>query len=604
MKKLLVITFLIFMPMLLLAEWSETPFSTTKYSFEKDTSMTAVMAVDHDGNYYMMYFVFQSYAENFACYLHKLDKNGDKLWGDRGLLISDHHFDTWLSQSSIIVDDDNNIVLAFEDARYDPDNPEAARILNMYKISPDGEFLWGEDGVQVASMDGIAFLGPQVIQTTTGDYMTVCTKLAAEEDVANLALFKVNKDGQVQGEAIIIHDYDSETKWTDIWPSIHPVEDGSFIMFWNAIEEADQDTTIGGWGTRKFFAQKYDTDLNQIWENDLIVIDPPVQFAFRLDHTVKVEPDNNNGFFIGWYDNREFDANVRLNHLHSDGTLLFDSDGLAIAAPKEGCSNLLPILNYDEELGSVFIFWIEECIKISYRGTRYPEYAVYTNRFTKGNDTWDLTDEGYATMPQECYFNPMLYHASSMGSGNQMLFFVNGDNSFEAAMIDQNGQEKGYVLLSEPDIADKEARLLDEKMDILVTDLVNDQWVACWIDHYEIDSQYGPEHFFMLYAQNLNIDGSLGPKTTGVIENNIPTETSGILYPNPVSNEVNIELDDMIMDNFTVLLYTADGRYLGEQVVKVDTANSASFKIDELSKGAYIIRIYNGSDVKTMKFIK
>jgi hypothetical protein len=362
-------------------------------------------------------------------------------------------------------------------------------------------------------MDDIAYLSPQIIQTSTGDYVINCTKLSVENDESNLSLFKINKDGDVVTQKDIIHDYDESSNWIDIWPSVYAVEDGNIIMFWNAIEAADQDTTIGGWGARKFFAQKYDTNIEPVWEDYVTIINPPNLFAFRLDHSVTLEQDNNNGLYIAWFDNRDFESNVRLNHISSDGTLLFDEEGLVIVEPKSACSNMSPMLNYDVSLDAVFIYWIEECIKTNHRGSKYGEYAVYTNKITSGNNTWELSDEGYATIPQECYFTPFLQHASSLGNGDQILFFLDSKNSLEAVILDQNGMEKGYTLISAPSLDELDANLLNDKLDISVTDLANDQWVSVWVNHLVREDEYhNEENFFLMYAQNLNIDGTLGPK--------------------------------------------------------------------------------------------
>jgi len=601
MKKFYLLLLLLIVPTILSAQWSEDPSDNMQLSVENDTALASYIVPDHAGNYYVFYYIKEPEPQNFVVYLHKLDTDGNKLWGDGGIKISDNPFDTWISKSSLIVDDDNNAIIAFEDNR----DENVSRIVNLYKISPNGEFLWGENGIQLPAEESAAYLSPQIVQTSDNNYTIASHKLTNSGEDGSIMLYRVNSNGEVLTTKEITHHYDVSDEWIDIWPNIVPLEEGNVMLFWNAIQTGI-DTVPGGWGSRRLLCQKFNSNLEPAWQDSLVLIDPPTFNAFRLDHSVQYVPDTSNGIYFVWFDNREFNANVHLNHISTDGVRAFGEPGLEITASSENCSNMTPYAHFDASQNTVFMYWIEECIKINYRGSRYGEYGVGANKYMAGKETWEWGNEGLDIMPVECYFSPEIIKASSLNDGNhQVVFITNNGVSIEAGLMNTDGQTPlTFIPLSYEVDDNSEVQKLLGKNDIQITNLANDQWVATWYDVIQVKDDYSPVNLYKLYAQNLNTDGTLGPKPVGVAEKDIEINPDLLIYPNPVTNNINIKLDEKAIGKLEINIYTASGAFVMQINEQAPADNILSFNVENLAKGVYVAKIKIGENLRTFKFVK
>ena len=74
-----------------------------------------------------------------------------------------------------------------------------------------------------------------------------------------------------------------------------------------------------------------------------------------------------------------------------------------------------------------------------------------------------------------------------------------------------------------------------------------------------------------------------------------------IAYPNPVADELNIDLTDAT-GNGTVSILSLDGRLMHKQ--KTKGTGIATINLSHLPQGVYICRYSNASEIKTVKIIK
>ena len=162
MKKLVVIYLLVcLLPFISNAQWSNNPNENTLIVDTTGSQIVPVVVTNSLGESYISW-----YSEfdnlNYDLYLQKMDKNGLKLWDEEGLLISDQETKTWLTGYDMILDQDENVILVTQDKRTGNSDVFA------YKISPDGEFIWGNDGIQLSNTTGFD-PSPQVTVTDNND---------------------------------------------------------------------------------------------------------------------------------------------------------------------------------------------------------------------------------------------------------------------------------------------------------------------------------------------------------------------------------------------------------------------------------------------------
>ena len=96
---------------------------------------------DADDEYDIEHVVYEYRLQHF-------DKNGNPLFPEDGILISDYANKSYTVVSNYIhVDSEGNCIVAVSDQRNASDIECS---VTAYKVSPTGEQLWGEDGVAVS----------------------------------------------------------------------------------------------------------------------------------------------------------------------------------------------------------------------------------------------------------------------------------------------------------------------------------------------------------------------------------------------------------------------------------------------------------------------
>lgn len=110
------------------------------------------MAPASDGS---MYIVWTNWSEagasrGFTLHAQLLDANGNKKWGEDGVLVDDHITPTWCSNWNILVTPTDELVISWADARSEENaDVESFQAQNpvLYKLDKTGKMLWGEEGV-------------------------------------------------------------------------------------------------------------------------------------------------------------------------------------------------------------------------------------------------------------------------------------------------------------------------------------------------------------------------------------------------------------------------------------------------------------------------
>ena len=93
------------------------------------------------------------------------------------------------------------------------------------------------------------------------------------------------------------------------------------------------------------------------------------------------------------------------------------------------------------------------------------------------------------------------------------------------------------------------------------------------------------------------------PLTTGVLERPVVAEMA--TWPNPVTDELNIQLTTSLRGSVSLDILDLSGRTLvaGNRIL-TNGANRLSIPTSELTPGVYMLRIGNGNDAQVLRFVK
>nr|HPK04531.1 hypothetical protein [Bacteroidales bacterium] len=212
MKNSIPLFLLVVLPVFLLAQWSNDPYQNTAIAVAQNEEALPKIVMHPSGITYVSWYSIEN--SNYNVRLQKFDIYGVKQWAEEGLLVSSHESMTWLTDWDLAVDNDACAIITFQDIRNGDNN------IYAYRISPDGDFLWGPDGIALSNNPD--FEGSPVVTVTS---LNNCVFAWTRENT--IMVQKLSFDGVKQwgDEGIQLQGTD-----TYAWPFIVPSDDDGIIM--------------------------------------------------------------------------------------------------------------------------------------------------------------------------------------------------------------------------------------------------------------------------------------------------------------------------------------------------------------------------------------
>ena len=146
------------------AQWSNDNASNTIICDLSGSQAIPKIGTHDNGDSYVGWFSGEN--GNYNVRLQRFDVNGNEQWEHNGILISNHESMSWLTDWDLKVDYENHAILAFQDIRTGNNN------VFVYRISPDGEFVWGENGLQLSNSEAFD-VSPKIAVTDVNNIIVV-----------------------------------------------------------------------------------------------------------------------------------------------------------------------------------------------------------------------------------------------------------------------------------------------------------------------------------------------------------------------------------------------------------------------------------------------
>src|SRR5215475_3983968 len=122
------------------AQWSNDSTQNTVVEDHNGVDeITPLQATASNGYTYVSW--FEEDNGNYDARMQLFDVQGNKLWSDDGLLVSNHPTGSALYVYDLAADHNGNAIVAFQDERNGDLMPVA------YKLDVEGNFIWGPDGI-------------------------------------------------------------------------------------------------------------------------------------------------------------------------------------------------------------------------------------------------------------------------------------------------------------------------------------------------------------------------------------------------------------------------------------------------------------------------
>jgi hypothetical protein len=350
------------------AQWSSDPAVNLMVCDTAGSQELPKIAATSDGGCYISW--FDTRAGAYRVYLQRLNAEGVKQWNSNGLLVSANPQSTSLVDWDLAVDDSNNAIVVFTDTRNGSSiNPFA------YKISADGDFRWGVNGVTLTNATTIFQADPKIAKTSDGSFVFVWQYGSSPNQVAMQRLSAAGAK-QWGTDPILIAGPAGEHRWR---PSLVASDNGSVILLYAGFTG----TTISP-QNYKLLTQKVSTAGTTVWADTVYSLGRVSGFFVP-----KIFSDGGTGAFYVWHDERGgANSTSYVQHFTSTGTKLFPINGSASSTLAGRLHNDASV-TYTPANGETYMFWYET------NSSTQNIYGVYGQKFSS-NGTRLWPDSGVA----------------------------------------------------------------------------------------------------------------------------------------------------------------------------------------------------------------
>lgn len=238
--------------------------------------------------------------------LQAIDKNGVRKFGDLGLLISDYPNRSYcVVNDYLYLDKEGNIIVVVFDAR--AHEYEDLMGAYAYKISPEGEKLWGEDGVLLGNgRDLVAAM--RMVELTDGSI--VFAWMRSHGQLLAIDLQRISAKGEPQWEPTEVGLNDETVTYQ--YPYVVDAGMNQFILVY------------AKGGAQDLYARKMDFDGTSVWSEDTRIYRGGWG-SIPLWTILDVKPSGDGGVILGWNDDRSM-TNIEtayMSYVTKDGEIGF-----------------------------------------------------------------------------------------------------------------------------------------------------------------------------------------------------------------------------------------------------------------------------------------
>ena len=450
-------------------QWSSNPAQNTAISIMSGEQALPKIAVDTDGFSYISW--FSNDAGNYNVRLQRLDCDGNTLWAENGILVSNQPQDSWITDYDLTVDPSGYAVVTFSDIRTGQSNPVG------YRVSPDGDEMWGVNGILLAN-DNNFDPSPKVCVTTEGNSVFTWQSIP-DSGNSEVRLQKISPDGDLLwNDGIVL----SETGVDYTAPYVLPGDGDSVYLIWH------KQTGPYYAPSRGLYVQKLDADGNFMWASDVEIYAPVTSSPVVY---LQMCRDDSGGIIFAWYRSisiSEFHCFVQ--HMAADGSVTMPANGVQ-ASTSTARLHMYPAPAFLSQTHEIVLFFSEQDLNQVMRGIYAQKFNMQGDRLwtNEGKQLIGLSNNDYLLFSADGKDNHAIciYQAAVFGSMAAKI---------QAVMLDDQGDfvwPEQFIDLSS---------YQSEKLHNVMTNYYMGQWVAVWQDQR---TDYGD-----IYAQNIQLDGSLG----------------------------------------------------------------------------------------------
>ena len=517
--------------------------------------------------------------------LQLVDPEGNKLFDDL-LVVSNYPSKSWTAVGQYLyVDRDGNAIVAVVDQRNNnSENPEEEfENYTVYKVSQQGEMLWGKEGITLQGDEVFDLAcGMNITQMTDGSYvMAWMHNRANDYNMMSIELQRLSADGELlwNAEEVRLHS-EREAYW---YPFVVDGYNNQVILVY--AKGSSQD----------LYARKLDFDGSQVWSEDTRIYNGGWG-NIPLWTLLTVVPSGDGGVLLTWNDDRHATniETARMAYIKTDGENGFYIDnGIQLSYSDLRCFSVVGA--YHDGSDRFYALWREASASQAW-------YRMVAQCVTKEGDAlWGETGLEIQPIEQTTYGYPTI----QCGADDEMAFFYmrNYSNNFgnvEAFITTVNVNDTTIRRTNEFTKCDVQT----EKASLKSTAMHNNEfWVTMWDD----DGSLGdPDKVDRVYMQRINADLTLGygEKEDDAVESVTASNKTFAAVATMVSGEAMFVVDVPYTTAATLAIYDINGQLVATPFDGELNGNRRYISWNaNVPAGIYMATLTTAGEVQTVKVI-
>ena len=548
------------------AQWVSDPMVNTKVTEMGSNAMVKVR-MDENSNSYFTWYQGNSEGNPYTFKAQKLDNTGAKVWDSAGIVLSDQPQQTWLTQYDMEIHPDGGFVAAFFDVRHGGLDIHATR------VDADGNTLWGEDGISlINTVDGFNAAPKIEIDSEGNSYVG----WFAEEGNGKVIVQKIDNDGNLLwGDGIYLESDEA----TCTKPDLKIDSEDHLFVTWS------KQTGPFYSPNRNIYVQRFNPDGEPQFSEDLAITNID-KISGWLDIGFAI--GSNDEVIIGWDDDRDgdYENDPYFQVVDKDGNLKFEENGrLLDGTPAYHGGGCIPSI---DEAGNYLVGWWKTDV------ANQVDNHIVIQKFVGTEEQWDNNGKIVVTPDK----NPaMLFNSTSQSNKNMFIYSVYTDDNFlEDSLLAGMYDDEGNSLWN----GDDHLLIKNEASSTVHYDntgWVNGKFVLAWEDDRDENEN--------IYAQNINIDGTLGIGGTVEIEESEMDFALLNNYPNPFNPTTTINYQVVNGGIINLSVCNANGELVSELVKSNHKSGHYSVEFDgtDLSSGIYYYSVKGENFTATKKMV-
>jgi len=305
--------------------WTDNVYDNTQITYSSNDKHNAHVHLISSGESFISW--FETENGNINHRLQLLSENGEEKWKRGGILISDNTQQSYIPRFFETVDKDDNFISVFVDYRNETSDAF------LYKISPTGEFLFGENGICLTGNYDVACYNTDVRTDKEGNSI-VMVGLGYD-----FLIFNVSPDGEIRWSR----------KYVGMYMDMEISDNGDalFLLY------------TGG----RLYINGVSKDNVPLYTSNLMVSNNPTipsGSGYKLGFLRK---DINGGIYVVWQGAASATRpGIKYQYINPDKTL-----ATTAAAPFISSNNTFyrayPFVQYDKKADKLNVIWNEMILK-------------------------------------------------------------------------------------------------------------------------------------------------------------------------------------------------------------------------------------------------